>query len=259
MKKRTTNIERMFNSYLDAAHYYHKGDSLRINDEGVILDNGTPIAYLESKYDIHEDIYQQYLVVTLQVFKSQQSWRNHLRNIADYAMNILGYRVIFVPEIDMGFGVNNAELSTITHYYQMLKLKEWFKQEPITVVEEQINDNNEVIGNKTYYSFNQPINDKLILGSIILSSYLHEDIYDNEYKIVSLLELDEHSLIHMLEYNTISSFTYAVERDDMTYGRLQTINDILSKRIRNQYNRPIQYKCVKHNKVTKIYNKEKSK
>ena len=255
----STNIKRMFDSYLDASYYYHKGDSLRINDNGVILDNGTPIAYLESKYDVHEDIYQQYLVVTLQVFKSQQSWRSHLKNIAKYAMNNLGYRVIFVPEIDMGFGVNDAELSTFVHYNQMIKLKEWFKQEPIAIVKEIINDNNEVIGNKTYYSFNQVLNDKVVYGATILSTYLSDDLYTDTYKIVSLLELDEYSSVHLLEYGTISSFTYAIANDNKSPGRLQLVNDILSKRIRNQYNKPIQYKCIKNTRVTKLYDKEKSK
>ena len=252
-----SNIKRMFDSYIDASYYYHKGDSLRINDDGVILDNGTPIAYLTSAYDENEDIYRQYLIVTLQVFKSQQSWRNHLRNIAKYAMNNLGYRVIFVPEIDMGFGVNDYELSTFTHYNQMLKLKEWFKQEPITIIKELINDNNEVIGNRTYYTFNQVLNNEMVYGAEILSGYL-SDLHEDEYKVFSLLELDKYSLVHLLELQAVS-FTYAIASDNVLADRLQLVNDILSKRIRSQYNKPIQYKCIKNTRVTKLYDKEKSK
>ena len=54
--------------------------------------------------------FNQILVITMQDFKSQPSWKIHKKQLAKAANN-WGYEVVFIPEIDIGFGQANYQTS----------------------------------------------------------------------------------------------------------------------------------------------------
>ena len=97
-----TNADRMFESYMDGSYYYKKTDSIRCLDEQTITDYNTPIGRIED-LECGDGIYRQFVVLSLQQFKSQRNLKTHIKQIVKAAARA-GYLVLFVDSVDIGFG-----------------------------------------------------------------------------------------------------------------------------------------------------------
>lgn len=115
-----TNADRMFESYMDGMYYYKKSDSIRLTDENIITDYNTPIGYIDD-LECEDGMYHQFVILSLQQFKSQRNWKAHIKQIVK-AANKVGYFVLFVDSVDTGFGRPQIEESWSTHVKRMLDI-----------------------------------------------------------------------------------------------------------------------------------------
>lgn len=98
------NAERVIGHYITAWALYARSDTLRMQDDYTITSCGTPIGKIIPGELNQLDEYVDFLVLTAQDFKSQPSWRAHKRALAKAANNA-GLLVVFVPQLDIGFGL----------------------------------------------------------------------------------------------------------------------------------------------------------
>lgn len=98
------NAERVIAHYITAWGLYSRSDTLRMQDDYTITSCGTPIGKIIPGELNQLDEYVDFLVLTAQDFKSQPSWRAHKRALAKAANNA-GLLVVFVPQLDIGFGL----------------------------------------------------------------------------------------------------------------------------------------------------------
>ena len=98
------NAERVIAHYITAWGIYARSDKLRMQEDYTITSCGTPIGKIIPGEVNLLDECVDFLVLTAQDFKSQPSWRAHKRALAK-AANEAGLLVVFVPQLDIGFGV----------------------------------------------------------------------------------------------------------------------------------------------------------
>lgn len=98
------NAERVIGHYITAWALYARSDTLRMQDDYTITSCGTPIGKIIPGELNQLNEYVDFLVLTAQDFKSQPSWRAHKRALAKAANNA-GLLVVFVPQLDIGFGI----------------------------------------------------------------------------------------------------------------------------------------------------------
>ena len=115
-----TNADRMFESYMDGSYYYKKSDSIRLNNDNVISDYNTPIGYIDD-LECEDGMYHQFVILSLQQFKSQKNWKAHIKQIVK-AANRAGYLVVFVDSVDTGFGRPKIEENLSVHISRMIDI-----------------------------------------------------------------------------------------------------------------------------------------
>lgn len=98
------NAERVIAHYITAWGIYARSDKLRMQEDYTITSCGTPIGKIIPGEVNLLDECVDFLVLTAQDFKSQPSWRAHKRALAK-AANDAGLLVVFVPQLDIGFGL----------------------------------------------------------------------------------------------------------------------------------------------------------
>ena len=98
------NAERVIAHYITAWGIYARSDKLHMRDDYTITSCGTPIGkIIPGELNLLNECVD-FLVLTAQDFKSQSSWRAHKRALAK-AANEAGLLVVFVPQLDIGFGL----------------------------------------------------------------------------------------------------------------------------------------------------------
>lgn len=98
------NAERVIGHYITTWSFYARSDKLRMQEDLTITSCGTPIGkIIQGEVNLLNE-WADFLVLTAQDFKSQPSWRAHKRALAK-AANEAGLLVVFVPQLDIGFGV----------------------------------------------------------------------------------------------------------------------------------------------------------
>lgn len=111
---RENNYTRVFNHYYTGKGYYKKTDALRYDlDNMCIKDHGTAIAYITSNDDGLD-----FLVVDAHRYKNDQSGNRHKQELVKAAQNENIY-VIFVPYIDLGFGIPERAIDC-SYAYELL-------------------------------------------------------------------------------------------------------------------------------------------
>lgn len=98
------NAERVISHYITAWGIYSRSDKLRMREDYTITSCGTPIGkIIQGEVNLLNECVD-FLVLTAQDYKSQSSWRAHKRALAK-AANDAGLLVVFVPQLDIGFGI----------------------------------------------------------------------------------------------------------------------------------------------------------
>ena len=285
MSHRETNAERVITGLFVGGCYPHKNDVLRLRDN-VVYSQRTPIAKFIDEWDDEQDSYVQYLIVTLQDYKSQPSWKTHKKKLVEAALNS-NLLVLFVPEFDIGFGISKVQPTHEQEIDNLLKVASYSNDPDIKTAAlmyradyDYFGDGNYSIDNRILaYTFNQEIDGEMQHAEKILVDYAKHyemscphNFSDTEYRFYSLLEPCEDCLNAMIkQLNTTSIYYFYCHKDKWnTPSYIQLCNDIRNTdsktmSIVSLYNRqPISY--TKHtmspkskDKVENFYNKEKSK
>lgn len=116
---RQTNAQRVIENYITCSLWAEPKDQIRIDKNYEITSRGTPIGKIVDG-EISEDWWATFLVLTLQDFKSQPNWRTHKKQLAQ-AANENGLYVVFVDQLDMGFGVRDTSGTKATEIEEVYK------------------------------------------------------------------------------------------------------------------------------------------
>ena len=117
---RQTNAQRVIENYVNCTFWSEPKDQLRMDKLTYeITDRGTPIGKIVDG-EISEDWWATFLVLTRQDFKSQPNWRTHKKQLAQ-AANENGIYVVFVDQLDMGFGVRDTSGTKATETEEVYK------------------------------------------------------------------------------------------------------------------------------------------
>lgn len=116
---RQTNAQRVIENYVNCSLWAEPKDQIRMDKNYEITSRGTPIGKIVDG-EISEDWWATFLVLTLQDFKSQPNWRTHKKQLAQ-AANENGLYVVFVDQLDMGFGVRDTSGTKATEIEEVYK------------------------------------------------------------------------------------------------------------------------------------------
>lgn len=267
---RQSNSDRVIENFFTGKHYGQSGDKLRLNDDNEILDCGTIIGKIIEEFDNFKDEYRQYLILTLQSFRSQPSWNKHKKDLIAAAKKA-GLIVIFVPELDIGFGLTKNKgvynSTPINEFYSDLLKIAKYSTEDIKAASCLIKPGfGEYKDEVVAYTYNQTDNNGVLQhAEDILIDYI--SLFDNENELkegygefVSLIEPTEESLRGMINIGASRIFFASPHSRKYNTGEyIQLVNDILNRSITSIKNKPVKYERIKDSRVDKFYDKEKVK
>lgn len=250
------NIDRVISHYIDGGVIYHKSDTLRLSINNEIFDKGTIIGkfidiYNHQVYGIDENDYMsnQYLILTLQNFRSHPNWSSHIKQLA-HAANKNCIPVIFVPILDMGFGEPDISYN-IDDLAKLLIKTAKYSQDP------DIKTACCAYSQYSYYfSYNQLVGERIIHAEDVIADFIG---YSNDiiYDIISMLEPCYNCLYKLTEnysYNKIQ-FVELHKAKWNTEEYIQLTNDIYNKIIPVKYNR-LDKNSKAFERIIKFYHKE---
>ena len=259
----SSNATRIFEQFYNG-DYAHKGDQIRLIDDE-IYSKGTLIGKIEN-LEYYDGEYELFLVLSLQTFKSQKNWKTHQKQLAK-AANETGVPVIIVPELDIGFGLeekaSDPEIITYQDVVKQLINVAKYSQDDVKTAVCAIKPGFFVRKDKVIaYTYNQYIDGKWQHAEQILCKYLEcaQQVYDGPIRYCSLLEPCEKCLSTMIEYSADQIEYGALHKDKWNTDKyIQLTNDIYTKDVRSNSNRPIHYYKVNNKYVNKFYNLEDKK
>ena len=256
-----TNADRLLEDLLLYGTFWaKKTDRLRLSDNGrTILSQGTPIGVFVSEYDDRSDCYQDFLVLTMQDFKSQPTWKKHKKDLIKAAHH-QRLRVIFVPAMDIGFGVPASLISTefmrANDICDLLIKVAGNSSEPDIKTSCCCIEN----GNMMAYTYNQyNKDDEIDHAEKILTDYMYV-VHGPECKrtFYTLLEPCYHCLEAMLDIGG-DDIVYGYPHKDKwnTADYCELINDICAGTRRTIFGNRLYYEKLSYDKIDKFYNKTK--
>ena len=255
--KRETNAEKIITGCYVGGYFGSKSDKLRLIDN-IIYDTGTPIGKFIDKFDEVMDEYSQILVLTMQDFKSQPSWKTHKKKLAQ-AANAQGLAVVFVPQLDMGFGT----VETIKLLEDdLIKVAKYSQDEDIKTAA-VLMAGQEILA----YTYNQDLDEGMVHAEDILCKYIRllDQANDEEgldpikhYTVFSMLEPCYNCLVKMVGHNVdIIHFSHLHKDKWNTEEYIQFTNDIFTKNVRTEWNYPVSYYRNAVDKIEKFYEVKK--
>ena len=179
----STNAERIFEQYMNG-DWGKPNDKIRLRGQD-ILSEGTPIGYIH-EYEDECEFTQRIVLLTLQDFKSQRSWKTHRKQLA-MAANKAGFPVVFVEQLDMGFGIM-YDIAEDTIPAQLIKVAKYSQDEDIkTACCVTLYYDNTDKPSKLY-SYNQLIDGEYVHAEEVVLNYIESLGIDKIRTIYSMLE-----------------------------------------------------------------------
>lgn len=234
-----SNASRIFEQYY-VGGYGKKGDKIRLNDT-CIQSNGVSIAEIVSLEDY--EYYHDFLIVTMEHYKSKPNWESHKKQLVKEA-NKNDLPVLFVPTIDIGFGVSK-DIFKYTDDIQLtknlIKVAKYSQDNDIKTACCAISD-----GKIIAYSYNQYLDGEWRHAEQILTDYIsllniNQEIPLDNIKYVSMLEPCDKCLKAMLntnaqhiEFCTLhkekwNNDNYIYLTNELARGSYRTSNNLLVK------------------------------
>ena len=253
MKFRETNAEKIITGCYVGNYFGSKADKLRLIDN-VIYDTGTPIGKFIEWWDELKDEYAQLLVLTMQDFKSQPSWKTHKKKLIE-AANAQGLPVVFVPDIDIGFGTITRKLDFETIGKELIKVAKYsvVKSSAVLAAGQEI----------LAYTYSQDLDEGIVSAEEILCKFIRLIDKTNEeecldpivhYFVYSTIEPDYKSLVKLISHNVdIIQFSHLHDQSLNTEDYIQFTNDIFSKAVRTEQNYSVSYYRNIDKKIEKFY------
>lgn len=264
------NVIKVLDDYFMQNAYYTAKDRLRLRDNREIVNCGTLMAYIHEDY-VDDYNANTYLIVTLQDYKSQPSWKRDKQELIEIASSPeYGMRIIFVPELDIGFGKKPNEhvidFHKVLFENYLLKAAKFSKDNIKTAVAAIIPAKGNLSDDELVaITYNQiDLDGEVLHAEKILTEYLNSlSEYNaiNEYIFVSILEPCYECLNAMLECKG-SKIYWAYNHKDKweTDEYIQLTNDIWAPNIRHPItNRPITYFKLLNLKINKFMEKNEEK
>ena len=252
MAKRITNASRVMDAFFYGTFYGKKGDKLWFNDNQ-IYDTNTLLGYFIDQWDNVKDESSHFLVLTIRNYKSQPNWKSHKKQLIREAREQC-LPVIFVPDIDIGFGIEPYKINMLTdEYFNLLDILKFNTHERISAAALIIDD--EVIA----YTFGQVVDEEYMSAEDILCKYIRivDEELDNEYTILSWTQPDGKTTMNMVKHNVIKMY-YANILEAPSGNDIQVVNDIMSKYILSLNKcKPIKYGRLISQRVIKYLEKKK--
>lgn len=255
--KRETNAEKIITGCFVGGYYGTKSDKLRLIDN-IIYDTGTAIGKFVEFWDDITDRYEQMLILTMQDFKSQPSWKSHKKRLVEAANN-QGLSVVFVPQLDIGFGVIET---TQWSADELIKVARYSQDEDIKTAV-VLMAGQEVIA----YTYNQDLDEGIEHAEAVICKYIRWlDKTNNEegldpvkhYTVYSMLEPCYNCLVKLVSHNVdIIHFSHLHKDKWNTEEYIQFTNDIFNKDVRTEWNYPVSYHRNTDKKIEKFYEVKK--
>lgn len=255
MTKRTAKmaIERLCGDYVKFA----KNSDIYANSEEIYYHN----LLIAKTYNYG---YKNRLFVSLQNFKTEPKLRKAKQDVVKAAVEV-GYEIIFVPELDIGFGVNNEHDVTVSNLEKLLVEVAKYSEEDIKTAAvaymENENGTRKILGlafnqKDTYEYDNSVIHAEQVLCNYIVDLELYGD---EKLRFYSLLEPCEKCLRRMIANQACGIYYFVNHKAKWdTPEYYQLCNDIWNKSIlQNYYETPIKYTKLFRIYVDKFMNKEK--
>ena len=251
----STNAERIFEQYMNG-DWGKPNDKIRLRGQD-ILSEGTPIGYIH-EYEDECEFTQRIVLLTLQDFKRQRSWKTHRKQLA-MAANKAGFPVVFVDQLDMGFGIM-YDIAEDTIPAQLIKVAKYSQDEDIKTAccVTLYYDNTDKPGK--LYSYNQLIDGEYVHAEEVVLNYIESLGIDKIKTIHSMLEPCYNCLqktISFMPQYIIYFKNHKVKWD--TWDYIQLSNDLFAGRYLSEVNN-MTYKMhydKLHDKLIEKFYKEK--
>ena len=251
----STNAERIFEQYMNG-DWGKPNDKIRLRGQD-ILSEGTPIGYIH-EYEDEYEFTQRIVLLTLQDFKSQHSWKTHRKQLA-MAANKAGFPVVFVDQLDMGFGIM-YDIAEDTIPAQLIKVAKYSQDEDIkTACCVTLYYDNTDKPSKLY-SYNQLIDGEYVHAEEVVLNYIESLGIEKIRTIYSMLEPCYNCLqktISFMPRYIIYFKNHKVKWDTCDY--IQLSNDLFAGRYLSEVNN-MTYKMhydKLHDKLIEKFYKEK--
>lgn len=257
----STNADRIFDQYYNGS-YAHKGDQLRLRDDE-IYSKGTLIGKIEN-LEYYDGYYENFLVLSLRTFKSQKNWKTHQKQLAK-AANEAGMPVIIVPELDIGFGLEDTSKDVRVIIYnseELITVAKYSQDEDVKTAVCAIKHGNFVTSDKVIaFSYNQYIDGEWMHAEDILCKYLEcKELAEDDLEFHTLLEPCYDCLKAMILSGGHRILFAACHKDKWNTSKyIQYVNDIQTKEVRSNSGRPVTYFKFDSRKANKFYNLEDKK
>ena len=258
MGLRINNATKVIDAFYYGNYYnFNKSDKLRLTEDNVISDQNTAMGKIVEFWDDALDSYSQFLVLTMKNYKSQPTWKSHKLQLIRSAREH-GLPVIFVPEIDIGFGVLDKTYDILSDNYKDLIEVAKYSTDPDIKTSCLVCSGYKVVA----YSFNQEIDGEMLHAEEVLMRYIryleYKDEIDNKYgpyTVLSLLEPCFDCLHKLIEQGATRIYFSQLHKDKWnTEDYIQLTNDIWANQLGLLY--PVKYDRLENSLVTKFYSKE---
>lgn len=264
---RMNNVEQTLMSYLTGDFYYRKNNPIRISQNGIITSQNTIIGYLYDGETNDGERYYNFLVLTMQNFKSQRNWQTHKKQLAQ-AANKQGYMVVFVPEIDIFMDCENNETPSSGNFFDrpygeiyksITKVAKYSQDEDLqtaalAIIDYEFADTNALL------SYNQLIDGEYVHAEEVLCRWL-DCTHDYDCKtFMMMLEPCVDCLKHMVDCGAEKIQFAALHKKKWTTTEfIDYTNDIWNKTILSNRGRPIYFGKVYNQYVKAFYKSKEAK
>ena len=222
----SSNAERIFEQYMNG-DWGKPNDKIRLRGQD-ILSEGTPIGYIH-EYEDEYEFTQRIVLLTLQDFKRQSSWKTHRKQLA-MAANKAGFPVVFVNQLDMGFGID-YDITEDTIPAQLVKIAKYSQDEDIktaccvTLYYDDLGTDKP----SKLYSYNQLIDGEYMHAEEVVLNYVESLGIEKIRTIYSMLEPCYNCLAKTVDFKPqyiVYFQNHKVKWD--TWNYIQLSNDLLN-------------------------------
>lgn len=252
----SSNAERIFEQYMNG-DWGKPNDKIRLRGQD-ILSEGTPIGYIH-EYEDEYEFTQRIVLLTIQDFK-RRLWKTHRKQLA-MAANKAGFPVIFVNQLDMGFGID-YDITEDTIPAQLVKIAKYSQDEDIktaccvTLYYDDLSTDKP----GKLFSYNQLIDGEYMHAEEVVLNYIESLGIEKIRTIYSMLEPCYNCLAKTVDFKPqyiVYFQNHKVKWD--TWNYIQLSNDLFAGQYKTEINgRPykIQYSKL-HDKLIEKFYKEK--
>ena len=244
----SSNAERIFEQYMNG-DWGKPNDKIRLRGQE-IMSEGTIIGHIH-EYEDEYEYTRRIIIFTLQNFKRHRLWKTHRKQLV-IAANKAGFPVIFVDQLDMGFGIMFEE--TEENMTKTLVEVSKFGQDKTACCAKLYYDDAGPDYSAKIYSYNQIIDGESYEAEQIVLDYLESVGIERLERFYTIVEPRYNILYNLLQLKPKQILYYKLhdlKKDTRNY--MQLTNDIFNGMFKTENNVKIKYNYYKDKYVEKLY------